>query len=294
VLIVNYQVYEDLDRALTSLTPFLRPGDEVVVVDQACRADRLAEVARRHPRVSLVPSAQNVGFSAGVNRAARASTAPLLFLLNPDTVVEGPAIDQLEAWLRDHPDTGVVGPRVLNEDGSIQGSARRFPGPTAALAGRSTWLTARFPGNWLSRWNLPAQEATGPVDVDWVAGSCLMTRRGVFEQLGGFDESFFLYWEDADYCRRAKSSGWRCVYLPTVSVRHVAGRSAALNPERAIRAFHDSAFTFFRKHAGPVGRLLAPLAWVGLRVRGKVHARRALARWRLPDRQAESRDTGNR
>ena len=241
VLLVNYQVYEDLAQALASLERFLRAEDEVVVVDQLSNPERLAVIERRHPGVRFVPTTENVGFAAGVNLAARRSSAPNLLLLNPDTVLEGPAIETLERWLSHHPDTAIVAPRVLNADNTVQASARRFPSLSTALAGRSTWLTRRFPGNWLSRRNLPAQLATTPMDVDWVAGSCLMTRRDVFDRLSGFDESFFLYWEDADYCHRATRAGWRCVYSTkrgsetrwrTIGRAQSGGRDPRISPER--------------------------------------------------------------
>jgi hypothetical protein len=275
VLLVNYQVYDDLDRALAALVPRLRPGDEVVVVDQASDAGRLAALETRHQAVRFVPTERNRGFAVGVNIAARVSTAPFILLLNPDAIIDSPVVAELERWLSEHPDTGVVGPRVLNEDGTVQPSARRFPGLSTALGGRSTWLTSQFPDNWLSRHNLPARQAVEPVEVDWVAGSCLMTRRALFEQLGGLDESFFLYWEDADYCHRAAGLGWRTVYLPTVSVRHAGGRSAARDPVPAIRAFHDSAFLFHVKHAGPIGRLFAPLTRLALNLRARLLAEQA-------------------
>jgi GT2 family glycosyltransferase len=162
----------------------------------------------------------------------------------------------------------------------VQASARRFPDLTTAIAGRSTWLTRHFPDNWLTRHNLPARTADRPQTVDWLAGSCLLTRRDLFERLGGLDEGFFLYWEDADYCRRAAALGFGCTYLPTVSVRHAVGRSAALNPATAIRAFHASAYRMFAKHAGPLGRLSAPIVRLALWTRGEVLARGALRRTR--------------
>ena len=247
----------------------------VVVVDQASDPVRLAPIETRHPSVTFVPTDRNRGFAAGVNAAAAASKAPFILLLNPDAIIDSPVAAALERWLQEHPETGVVGPRVLNEDGTVQASARRFPGLSTAFGGRSTWLTSQFPDNWLSRRNLPARHAVAPVEVDWVAGSCLMTRRELFEQLGGLDESFFLYWEDADYCRRAAALGWRTVYLPTVSVRHAGGRSAARDPVPAIRAFHDSAFRFHVKHAGPIGRLFAPLTRLALSVRARLLAEQA-------------------
>ena len=279
MLVVNYHVYEELDRALSSMEPFLRSGDEMVVVDQESHAGRMDGVRRRHPRAAFVPTERNVGFAAGVNLAARASAAPFLLLLNPDSVMEEPVIERLERYLLDHPRVGIVGPRVLNEDGTLQASARRFPGLSTALAGRSSWLTRRFPGNWLSQWNLPAQRSGEPAPVDWIAGSCLMTRRSLFDALNGLDESFFLYWEDADFCRRAAAQGWQRVYWPVVSVRHAGGRSAASNPAPAIRAFHASAFRLYEKHAGRLGRVLAPLARFGLWLRGEWLARRAQRRY---------------
>jgi GT2 family glycosyltransferase len=232
-------------------------------------------VRLRHPRATFVPLETNVGFAAGVNAAARQSTAPLLLLLNPDAVIHGPVLATLEGYLDQHPRTGVVGPRVLNEDGTTQASARRFPGVSTAFGGRSSWLTKRFPGNWISRWNLPARDAGTPAAVDWLAGSCFMTRRTVFEALGGFDESFFLYWEDADYCLRAAAAGWERIYLPTVCVQHTGGRSAASNRPSSIRAFHESASRLYAKHAGPWGRAFAPLVRLALWARGEVLARRA-------------------
>ena len=97
----------------------------------------------------------------------------------------------------------------------------------------------------------------------------------ILDALGGLDETFFLYWEDADYCRRAAAAGWERIYLPTVSVRHAGGRSAASNRASSIRAFHESAYYLYAKHAGPLGRAVAPLARLSLWVRGEMLARRA-------------------
>ena len=184
----------------------------------------------------------------------------------------------LEDWLTRHPDVGVAGARILDADGTLQQSARRFPDLTTWFGGRSTWLTSRFPGNWLTKRNLVAAHAAAsgePVDVDWVSGACLMTRRDVFERVGGFDEEFFLYWEDADYCGRVADAGWRRMYVPTITVRHAAGRSAERDPAPAIRAFHASAYRLYWKRASTVGRLVAPLVHVGLWLRGEVTVRLA-------------------
>jgi GT2 family glycosyltransferase len=273
VLIVNYRAYDSLTACLASLNPQLDDDDEVCVVDYESDAQALAASLRGCPRVTAVSRTDNRGFAAGVNLAAAETQAPYLLLLNPDSIVDEPVTKRLAAWMTEHPDVAVAGPRILNSDGTVQRSARRFPDATTVLGGRSTWLSARFPGNWFSRRNLV--DASAPVDVDWVSGACLITRRAVFDAVGGFDDQFFLYWEDADYCRRVVTAGGRCVYAPIVSVRHIGGRSAERDRVLALRAFHDSAYRLFVKHAGVGGRLIAPLVRGALNVRAAVRIRAA-------------------
>jgi len=267
VLIVGFRAYDALERCLASLPGYLQTDDEVVVVDHESDARALSKALARCPAARGIPRPDNPGFAAGVNRAARETRAPYLLCLNPDAELVGPVPRVLEAWLATHADTAVVGPRVVDPDGRVQGSARRFPRWSAALAGRSSWLTRRYPDNWLTSQNVVGQRAVEPMDVDWVAGSCLMTRRDVFNQLGGFDEGFFLYWEDADYCRRAAKAGFRATYLPQVTVRHQAGASSGLAKAASVRAFHESAYRLFVKHAGVSGRIAAPVVKLGLRTR---------------------------
>jgi len=275
VVIVNCRVYEDLDRALTALERVVGSDDQVVVFDQLSDPSSVARVAARHQAVTWITTEQNLGFAAAVNRAVQRTTTPFVLLLNPDTVVGDNLLDPLVAWLETHPSVGLVGPRVVNEDGSVQASARRFPGLSTAFAGRSTWLSARFPDNWLTKRNLLARDASDPVTVDWLAGSCLMVRRDLFDRLGGFDEGFFLYWEDADLAWRALDLGYSCTYLPSVSVCHVGGRSSARNPAIAIRAFHRSAYRLFTKRSGVAGSVVAPLVRLGLLVRQEWRVLRA-------------------
>lgn len=280
VLIVNYRTYTHLARCLASLMPYLERDDEVVVVDYESDERTLAAAIPSDSRIVQLRRRDNRGFAAGVNLAAAASRAPFLLLLNPDAMLQEPVVRELEAWLAAHPDVGAAGPRVLNEDGTVQPSARRFPDITTALGGRTTWWTKTFPRNWISRRNLIAIDGTTPTDVDWVSGSCLMTRRDVFDRVGGFDEAFFLYWEDADYCRRLASAGFRSTFVPTVTVRHATGQSAEFRLPESIRAFHRSAYLLYMKHAGAFGRLLAPVVRAGLWLRGERAVVRETARRR--------------
>ena len=272
VLIVNYRAYDALDRCLASLLPVTSQDDEVVVVDWETDAQIRQSLEASHPRVRFLPSEANRGFSVGVNQAAQATTAPILLLLNPDTEVQGPIVRSLAAFLEAHTEAGVVGPRVFNTDGTIQPSARRYPGLSTVLGGRSTWLTRRYPGNWFSRRNLLhniPDNSTESRQVDWLTGACFATPRSVFERLGGLDESFFMYWEDADYCRRATEAGLSCHHLPTTAVSHIGGASSAHRQVASIRAFHRSAFGLYWKHSR-LARLAAPLVWLGLRIRAEI------------------------
>ena len=277
VLIVNNRAYDDLSRCLASLVPQLDAADEVVVVDYESDPLQLAAAVAGH-RVRALPRTDNLGFAAGVNLAAAQTRASHLLLLNPDTLADTPVVRVLEAWLTAHADVGVAGARVFNADGTVQPSARRFPDATTLFGGRSTWLTSRFPSNWFSRRNLVGLESNVPVEVDWVSGACFMTRRDVFERMGGFDEGFFLYWEDADYCRRVANAGLRRMYVPTASVRHVGGRSSEFALAMAIRAFHRSAFRMYWKHASLPGRIAAPAIYAGLWLRSEIKVRREVSR----------------
>ena len=283
VVVVNYRSYPELRTCLASLERSTTPV-RTIVVDQQSDSAAAASIAGQFPHVLLVQMDRNVGFAAGVNRGAREAHTRYLLLLNPDAIVEPDLCTWLPDWLDCYPDVGVAGPRLQNEDGSIQASARRFPDYTTVIAGRSSWLTRVFPGNTLSRRNLPGLNvaAGGVMDVDWVSGACMMIRREVFEAVGGMDEGFFLYWEDADFCRRVSRAGWRTVYCPTVGAIHTGGRSSRHATDASLLAFHRSAFRLFWKHASASVRLIAPVVFIALR------ARLAFMRYRARQRERAS------
>ena len=194
VLIVNYKSYDELGRCLESLESERSRLEQVLVVDHESDVAAAASLTQRFPWIKLIERSTNEGFATGINLGARLGRAPFLLLLNPDCVVTPSACDRLLQFLVPRVDVAIAGPRILNADGSVQGSARRFPGVTTVIAGRSSWLTRRFPRNPLSRLNLPGLDAgEQPLDVDWVSGACMLVRRSAFEQAGGMDECFFLY-----------------------------------------------------------------------------------------------------
>lgn len=268
IIIVNYRSYDELSRCLTALDSGRSAVQKTVVIDHESDLAAASKISERFPWVHVVERSTNEGFAAGINFGARLTAAPFLVLLNPDCVADVKAIRQLAAHAEAESDAAIVAPCILNSDGSVQGSARRFPGITTLIAGRSSWLTRHFPNNPLSRRNLPAlerQETT--LDVDWVSGACMLVRRTAFEQVGGMDERFFLYWEDADFCRRLAQHGWRTVYFPAATVVHAGGRSSIHVYRESLAAFHESAFILFQKHAGWFARLFEPVVYLVLQVR---------------------------
>lgn len=268
VVIVNYQSYEDLQDCLASLgAP--DPRIRICVVDHASKSAPAARIEQAFPHVHLLRQQSNDGFAVGVNRGARESMTPYVLLLNPDCVASPDICRHLADWMDGHPSVGAAGPRILNSDGSVQASARRFPDLTTGIAGRSSWLTRVFPRNPLSRHNLaPSHDRSAEARaVDWVSGAVMIIRREAFDHVAGFDTGFFLYWEDADFCRRLKHAGWQTMYVPELAVKHAGGRSSRHASDASLVAFHRSAFRLFWKHANPATKLLAPLVLAGLRAR---------------------------
>jgi N-acetylglucosaminyl-diphospho-decaprenol L-rhamnosyltransferase len=269
VVIVNYKSYAELDACLASLA--CRPASdvEVVVVDHASSDADLTRIRASHPSFIPAPTPDNRGFSAGVNAGARLATGRHLLILNPDTQVMPGALEAMVGYLDAHPEAAVVGARVENPSGTVQRSARRFPTMLTGLAGRSSLFTRLWPGNPLSRRDVLADaHTTTPIEVDWVAGSCMAVRSEAFEQVGGMDERYFLYWEDADLCKRLREAGWRTVYLPSAVVIHGVGRSRRHARSLSVRAFHRSAYLYFARHrAGRFRAVSLPIAWALLHAR---------------------------
>jgi GT2 family glycosyltransferase len=192
---------------------------------------------------------RNLGFAAGANRGAREASGEAIVLLNPDSEIEADPFAPMLAYLREHDDAGIVAPRLLNPDGSLQLSCRSFPTFSVALFNRYSLLTRLFPRNRYSRQYLLSDWHHDSIsDVDWVSGACLMVRRSLFEQIGLLDEGYFMYIEDVDLCQRVHRAGYKVVYLPQTSVIHHIGRSSRTLPSRSIVARHRSMWHYYKKY----------------------------------------------
>ncbi len=172
-----------------------------------------------------------------------------LLLLNPDTVVHGDALPRLIAALDDNPAVGIVGPRVLNADGTTQSTRRRFPTALTALF-ESTWLQGYAPRRVLDHFYVADQPDDGTYEVDWVQGCALMARREVYNQIGGLDTGYVMFSEELDWCRRAKEAGWHVLYLGGATITHYGGQSTDQVVTRKHIYFQQSKIRYFRKFHG--------------------------------------------
>jgi N-acetylglucosaminyl-diphospho-decaprenol L-rhamnosyltransferase len=282
VVIVNYNAGPALTACLASVREHLarRTDVSVVVVDNASRDGSLQAGLLACPEARALQLPSNVGFGTAVNRGVAAVGGQHLLLVNPDCRLQSGVVEALQATLDMVETCGIVAPRVLDDDGTVQGSARHDPTPFTGLFGRTSLWTRVFPRSRLARSQIVWPDRLGAAPegypVDWVSGACMLVRRDVFTRLGGFDEEFFLYWEDADLCRRAREAGWHTRYLPGVAVFHSVGQSSKGVQAMAVRAFHDSALHYCRKWLAPRSSWLW---WVAastsIRARGWWKVRRA-------------------
>jgi N-acetylglucosaminyl-diphospho-decaprenol L-rhamnosyltransferase len=243
VLIVNYASWPLTLRCIQSLYGTAYKDFEIIVVDNDS-----VEPPELPDRVRLIRNKENVGFARANNRGMAASTGEIVVLVNPDTVVERDFFDGLERFFEDDPRVGIAGPRILDSDGELQLSARREISAISGFLGRTSLLTRLFPKSSLVKSQFPAvTEGSRPTSVDWVSGACMAISRDAIQQIGPLDERFFMYFEDADLCRRARAAGWLVYYLPHIEIVHQTGASSRSKP-KAVWLLHKSAFLYHRKH----------------------------------------------
>lgn len=250
VVVVNRNTRDVLRACLVSLLPAIESQiAEIIVVDNGSSDGSPQMVTKEFPLVRLIALPSNVGFAIANNIGMREARGRYFLVLNSDTEIIGDAIRQIVEFMDSHPDVGALGPKLLNTDGTLQYSCRRFPSFRTALFHRYSLMTKLFPRNRFSSEYLMTDVGHDKtMDVDWVSGAALVVRREVFEKVGGFDEGFFMYAEDVDWCYRIKQAGWRVVYLPEAKILHHIGKSTRLVPYAMTYQRHRSMWRFYRKH----------------------------------------------
>lgn len=257
VVTVTYSPGEVLDDFLGSLTTATDGDLEVVMADNGS-TDGAPEAAAAAGRARLLRTGGNIGYGAAANRGASGADGEYLVVANPDIIWTPGSLDRLVAAAERWPGAAAVGPAIVTLDGHLYPSSRALPslgrGIGHALFG---WF---WPAN---PWTRSYRRETGePVEGEtgWLSGSCLLLRREAFEAVGGFDPTYFMFFEDVDLCERLAAAGWRVVYAPDAEVRHVGGHSWRDQPDIMIKAHHASAIRYLSRRYP--GRLRAPLRWV--------------------------------
>lgn len=269
IIIVNYN---STDCTIDSIRSIYNTVDgdsfNIIVVDNAS-TDHPENILKYYPYIHLLKNKRNIGFSKAVNNALPLCRAPYVILLNPDTLIFKGFFDNALNFMEDNSMAGLIGPRIYDQDGTIQGSARKFPTLLTSIFGRKSPLTRMYPNNPVTSkeficFNHGTKEV---IEVDWVSGACMIIRKEAIEAVSGFDERFFLYWEDADLCKRLKEAGWKVVYFTKAEVMHYVGKSSDTNPIFSIFQLHYSCYKLFLKHSKAPLRIIAPIVFCGLILR---------------------------
>jgi GT2 family glycosyltransferase len=269
IIIVNYNSVHWLLNCLESVRDEIEGRLVLVHVQDNGTSNNIDRVKEAFPEVLLNKNKTNIGFAKAVNRALGVVKSEYVVLLNPDTKVKDCFLGSSLEYMDRNPAVGVLGPAILNPDGSMQGSARAFPGVLTALFGRRAPLSRLLPKNAITRANVLSRDSDGvtPSEVDWVSGACMVVRRKAINEVGLLDPRFFLYWEDADWCRRMWEKGWKVVYFPSAKVIHQVGASSSTLPIRSLYEFHKSSYKLFNKYAGGQVRLLSSFVAFSLAMR---------------------------
>ncbi|MDU8913706.1 glycosyltransferase family 2 protein [Aestuariicoccus sp. MJ-SS9] len=252
IVIVNWNTRALLRDCLRSVFDGLGPlVAEVLVADNASDDGSVAMVRRDFPQVRLIENAQNLGFAAGNNVALRQARGRYVMLLNTDTLVHGSVLQEAVAWLDARPDVGIMGPRVLNADGTVQPSCSAFPS-LRHLAMQTLGLTriARWDSYRMTGWDRASERR-----VDVISGAAMFVRRSAMQEVGLLDEAFFFYGEETDWCHRFARAGWQIVFVPIPEITHFGNGSAGKLNHRRDVLMTQGTTRLHRKHGGRVAGL---------------------------------------
>lgn len=266
VIIVSWNVRELLERCLSSVLSQSNVELEIIVVDNASRDGTVAMVRQQFPKVALIANDFNAGFAKANNQAYHIARGRNILLLNPDTVVPDGVLQQTAEYLDRNPKVGVLGCRVTNPDGTLQPSVNRFPTLSSQalvllkLHVLAPWLPA------IKQYNAVDFDYNAEADVDQVLGAFFGIRRQCMEELGSLDESFFVWFEEVDFCKRAHERGWKVRYTPQFSIIHHGGQSfGQLRSTKQQKIFNASLLTYMKKHMpGVTHPILTVLSWVSM------------------------------
>jgi GT2 family glycosyltransferase len=252
VIIVSYNTRDMTLQCLDTLSCALEGiSSEVIVVDNGSNDGSVESIRKSNAGTQVIENSGNIGFGAANNQGLEAAKGRFFLLLNSDAFPEPKAVHEMLSFLQRYPEAGVAGPRILNKNGSLQVSCYKFPSPSHAWK-ENLWLSRGY-----SDW--PHDEVRA---VEFVIGACMLVRREAYLDVGGFDEGFFMYSEEADWERRMRDRGWKVMFVPSARVTHLGGASGACEKTSVTRHFFTSLDYYTRKHHGIIGLLAIRAAMI--------------------------------
>ncbi len=279
--LLNDQTTRLPDHSTTRLLDY----SETIVVDNGSTDGTPDLIRREFPWVKLLADHGNLLFAGGNNYGFKHTAAPLIFMLNPDTILHPGALRQLVDFANAHPKAGMIAPHVVNPDGSLQHNTFRFPTLQMAFYGffeRLAPLDSPQNGRYLP------EEYSRVREVEHILGAALLFRRELYDQLPGMDEKFGIYFEETDWCYRARRAGWQLLYTPEATLTHLGAHSTSRNPEESSARFYKSQAYFYRKNYGRLKyatlkclTVIGLLYWLARTVKGRLTGKIDQEKFRL-------------
>jgi GT2 family glycosyltransferase len=261
VVMVSYNTRELTVQAMSKLIENCSLPLEIIVVDNASTDDTVETLRSKFPKVQVIQNQQNVGFGMANNQGFDLATCDYVLLLNTDAFIKQGCIEKLVETIQSEHKIGVVGPKILNVDGTIQPSVHPFPGPLRAIL-EYWWLERLFrPGTLYGsyrKWSYSRQ-----ADVPWLIGACMLVRKSVIDETAGFSKEFFMYAEETDWQKRISDNGWRIVFTPEAECIHLGGGSGGIADLKVRSEFFRSQDIYLQKHSGIQGLVFFRLVLIG-------------------------------
>ena len=272
IIIVNYNTSYFINQTIKSvLNSDLNLEYEIIVIDNNSIDKSCDSIEKEFPDVNLIKNSKNLGFSKAINKAVKASTGEVVLLLNPDTIVESSTIKKLYTFLLDDENRGVVGSKIIDPDGKFQLSSRRaYPGIFTSIF-QITGLSYLFPNSKIfGKYNYTYIPHNKTHEVDSISGACMIFRRELFDDLNGFDEDYFLFFEETDFCLKTKRIGKKVYYNSEAITIHYRGESMKTAPFNVNNIFYESLRTFYQKNGSKIlsSFFVRPLIYLSYKIRG--------------------------
>lgn len=251
ICIVGINAFDYLNKCLNSIiSSEIDLKYEIIYVDNHSSISGIDQIESQFPGLVMIRNNQNNGFAKANNQGINIAKGQLILLLNPDTIVDKNALQRMIEFLRQNPDTGIIGPKVLNSDLSFQPHCKRGEARPWEVICYFSRLSRLFPHNpFFSGYLQGHLDENQTHHVPSISGCCMLVRKEVIDQIGLLDERFFAYQEDTDYCMRARKVGWKVTYYPSAQIVHFGGKGgASVQPYKTIFEWHRSYYLYFKKH----------------------------------------------